>query len=64
MNTAVHHPGKPHQLLQPPLDFHDNQHHQGCVVIPEDSLCTPPTKHSAFGTGTTYKTPAQPGVQG
>jgi hypothetical protein len=44
--------------------FHDNQHHQECVVILEDSLCTPPTKHLAFVTHTTYITPARPGVQG
>jgi hypothetical protein len=58
MTTIVHHLGKPHQPLWPPLDFYDNQHHQGSVVIPEDSLCTPLTKHLAFGMGTTYNTPA------
>jgi hypothetical protein len=63
MNMTLHHLGKPHQPLQPPTDFHDNQHHQGCVVSPEDSLCTPPTLHSAFSTGMTYNTLARPGVQ-
>jgi hypothetical protein len=64
MKTVVYHHCKPHQPLQSPLHFYDNLHHQGCVVIPKDSLCTPPTKHSAFGMGMTYNTRARPGVQG
>jgi hypothetical protein len=35
---AIHHLDKPHQPLQLVLDFYDNQSHQGCVVIHEDSL--------------------------
>jgi hypothetical protein len=61
---TIHHLDKPHQPLQLPLDFHDNQDHQGCVVIHEDSLYTPPTTHLAFRMGATYNRLAQPGEQG
>jgi hypothetical protein len=64
MNTTIHHLDKPHQPLQLALDFHDNQSHQGCVVIHEDSLYRPPTTHLAFRMDTTYNRLARPGEQG
>jgi hypothetical protein len=64
MNTIIHHLDKPHQSLQLPLNFHDNQNCQGCVAIHEDSLYIPPTTHLAFRMGTTYNRLARPGDQG
>jgi hypothetical protein len=64
MNMTIHHLDKPHQPLQLALDFHDNQSHQGCVAVHEDSLYRPPTTHLAFLMGTTYNRLARPGEQG
>jgi hypothetical protein len=64
MNTVIHHLDNPHQPLQLALDFHDNQSHQGCVAIHEDSHYRPPTTHLAFHMGTTYNRFARPGEQG
>jgi hypothetical protein len=64
MNMTIHHPDKPHQPLQLPLNFHDNHNRQGCVSVLEDSLYTPPITHLAFHMGTTYNRLARPGEQG
>jgi hypothetical protein len=64
MNTAIHHLVKPHQPLQLALDFHDNQSHQGCVAVHEDSLYRPPTTHLAYRMGMTYNRLSQPSEQG
>jgi hypothetical protein len=61
---AIHHLDKPHQPLQLALDFHDNQSHQGCIAVHEDSLYRPPTMHLAFHMGTTYNRLARPSEQG
>jgi hypothetical protein len=64
MNKIIHHLDKPHEPLQLPLDFPDNQNRQGCVAIHEDSLYTPPTMHLTFHMGTIYNRLARPGEQG
>jgi hypothetical protein len=64
MNMAIHYLDKSHQPLQLALNFYDNQSHQGCVAVHNDSLYRPPTMHLAFHMGTTYNRLAQPGEQG
>jgi hypothetical protein len=61
---AIHHLDRSHQPLRLPLDFHDNQNHQGCVAVHEDSLYTPPTTHLASHMRMTYNRLARPGEQG
>jgi hypothetical protein len=61
---TTHHLDKPHQPFQLELDFHDNQSHQGCVAVHEDSLYRPLTMYLAFHMGMTYNRPAPPGERG